>query len=190
MAKSTTNKQEVIITEDIILNKIYYIRGQKIMLDTDLAELYGVETKRLKEQVRRNINRFPPHFMMELTREEYNNVLRSHFATLKHGSHSKYLPFAFTEHGLLMLSNVLRSEQAINMSIKIIDVFVKMREMLNNNIELKLEIEQIKNIISLQNKRQDNQDKNIELVFQYLDELTERKEQPPQERKKIGYKEW
>src|SRR5690606_16316418 len=102
---------------------------------------------RLKEQVRRNINRFPPHFMIKLTREEYNDVLRSQNATLEQGGYSKYLPFAFTEHGVLMLSNVLRSDQAITMSIRIIDVFVKMREMLNNHTELKLEIEQIKNII-------------------------------------------
>lgn len=184
------NKKEVNVTDDIIINKIYYIRGHKVMLDKDLAELYGVETKRLKEQVRRNINRFPSHFMIELTREEYNDILRSHFATLEQGEYSKYLPFAFTEHGVLMLSNVLRSDQAINMSIKIIDVFVKMREISNNYMELKMEIEQIKNIVTQQTKRQDNQDKNIELVFQYLDELTERKEQSQQERKRIGYREW
>ena len=93
------------------------------MLDRDLSELYGVETKRLKEQVKRNIERFPKHFMFELTREE-NEILRSQFATLKQVEHSKYLPYAFSEHGVLMLSNVLKSARAIEVSIKIIDVFV------------------------------------------------------------------
>jgi hypothetical protein len=86
------------------------------MLDRDLAELYGVETKRLKEQVRRNIERFPEDFMFELTKDEYQ-ALRSQFATLKRGQHLKYAPFAFTEHGVLMLSSVLNSERAIQVNI-------------------------------------------------------------------------
>jgi len=94
------------IPDEIIINKIYIIRGQKVMLDSDLAALYNVETKRLKEQVRRNINRFPESFMFEITTEEYS-VLRSQFATLKRGRHSKYPPFVFTEHGILMLSSIL-----------------------------------------------------------------------------------
>lgn len=107
------------LPEEAIIDKIYFIRGQKVMIDRDLAELYGVETKRLKEQVNRNRARFPAHFMFELTAEETKS-LWSHFATLKQGSHSKYLPYAFTEHGVLMLSNVLKSTRAIAMSIKII----------------------------------------------------------------------
>ena len=95
-----------VVPEEVIMNKIFLIRGHKVMLDRDLAELYGVLTKRLKEQVKRNTERFPKHFMFELTKEEYA-ILRSHFATLKQGEHSKYLPLAFTEHGVLMLSNVL-----------------------------------------------------------------------------------
>ena len=91
------------------------------MIDRDLAELYGVETKRLKEQVNRNLNRFPAHYMFELTKEE-NDSLRSQNATLKQGAHTKYLPYAFTEHGVLMLANVLKSDRAIEMSIKVIDV--------------------------------------------------------------------
>jgi len=190
MAKTTTQNQEISLSDEVILNKIYYVRGLKVMLDADLAELYEVETKRLKEQVRRNMIRFPSHFMLELTREEYNEILRSQNATLAQGAYSKYLPFAFTEHGLLMLSNVLKSEKALTVSIRIIDVFIKVREMLTNHTELRLEIEEIKNTITKQAKRQDNQDKNIEVVFQYLDELAEKKEQPQQERKSIGYKEW
>lgn len=133
-----------VITDEVILNKIYLIRGQKVMLDSDLADLYGVDTKRLKEQVNRNITRFPPRFMFKLTKKE-NDALRSQFATLKRGAHSKYLPYAFTEHGVLMLSNVLKSNRAIEMSIKIIDVFVKVREMLLSHKDILLKIEQLEN---------------------------------------------
>uniref|UniRef100_F4C9T6 KilA-N, DNA-binding domain n=1 Tax=Sphingobacterium sp. (strain 21) TaxID=743722 RepID=F4C9T6_SPHS2 len=189
MAKSGTKNSTSMIPDEVVISKIYLIREQKVMLDNDLAELYGVETRRLKEQVRRNLVRFPPHFMFELSREEYQEILRSQNATLEQGAYSKYLPFAFTEHGLLMLSNVLKSERAISMSIRIIDVFVKMREKLASHTELYLEIERIKNEITKQIKRQDNQDKNIELVFQYLDELADKKNTiaPQSERKRIGY---
>ncbi len=129
-----------VIPDDVIVNKIFFIRGQKVMMDRDLAELYEVETKRLKEQVKRNIERFPKHFMFELTQQE-NEILRSQNATLRHGEHSKYLPYAFTEHGVLMLSNVLKSERSVAVSIKIIDVFVKLRETLLANTELSLAIE-------------------------------------------------
>jgi len=166
-----------IIPNEVIINKIYLFRGVKVMLDSDLAELFGVDTKRLKEQVRRNIARFPEHFMFELTKEE-NEVLRSQFVTLRHGQHSKYLPFAFSEHGILQLSNVLKSKQAVEVSIKIIDVFVQLRTMVLSNTEIRLEIEKIK-------KKVDNQDKNIEVIFRYFDELLEQQQQP---RKEIGYK--
>ncbi|MGN7987751.1 ORF6N domain-containing protein [Pedobacter sp. 22226] len=167
----------VIVPNEVIINKIYLFRGVKVMLDSDLAELFGVDTKRLKEQVRRNIERFPDHFMFELTKEE-NEVLRSHFVTLEQGKYSKYLPFAFSEHGILQLSNVLKSKQAVEVSIKIIDVFVQLRTMVLSNTEIRLEVEKIK-------KKVDNQDKNIEVIFRYFDELLEQKAQP---RKQIGYK--
>jgi hypothetical protein len=173
-------KEEIspaIIPNEVIINKIYLFRGVKVMLDSDLAELFGVETKKLKQQVRRNIERFPEHFMFELTKEE-NDVLRSQFVTLRHGQHSKYLPFAFSEHGILQLSNVLKSKQAIEVSIKIIDVFVQLRTMVLSNTEIRLEVEKIK-------KKVDNQDKNIEVIFRYFDELLEQKAQP---RNQIGYK--
>src|ERR1017187_7789443 len=107
-------KKEVIpiIPEEIIINKIYYIRAQKVMLDTDLAELYGVETRVLKQAVRRNPDRFPQDFMFELTQEE-NQLLRTQLKTLARGQHSKYLPYVFTEQGVAMLSSVLNSEGAI-----------------------------------------------------------------------------
>ena len=161
------------------MNKIYFIRGYKVILDSDLAELYNVETKRLKEQVKRNIERFPKHFMFELTQKE-NDSLRSQFATLEKGQHSKYLHFAFTEHGVLMLSNVLKGTRAVSVSIKIIDVFVKMRNFLSNTTELRLAIEKI-------SKQATNNSKNIEVVFKYLDELLEKKEEN-KPRKTIGFK--
>ena len=168
-----------LVLNDAIASKIYFIRGHKVMLDRDLAELYGVETKRLKEQVKRNTERFPKHFMFELSLQE-NEILRSQFATLKQGEHSKYLPYAFTEHGVLMLSNVLKSRRAVAVSIKIIDIFVKLREALMDNAELRLAIAELK-------KKSDNHSKNIEVLFRYFDELIEKKEnQMP--RKKIGYK--
>lgn len=167
------------IPEEVIMNKIYLIRGQKVMLDSDLAELYQVETKQLKRQVRRNLNRFPEDFMFELTKVEYD-FLRSQTGTLKRGTHSKYLPIVFTEQGVSMLSSVLNSEQAIKVNIEIMRIFTKIRKVLMDNLNVKLEIEQIK-------KKLENQDKNIELVFSYLDELIE-KQKNPLTRKKIGYK--
>lgn len=175
MAKQVTT---IAIPDEVIMNKIYYIRGQKVMIDSDLAELYGVETKRLKEQVKRNIERFPERYMFELTKEEAE-VSRSQNATLKRGENIKYLPYAFTEHGVLQLSNVLKSKKAIAVSLKIIDVFIQLREILANHTELRLEVEKIK-------RKLDNQDKNMEVVFRYLDELLEKKE-TPKHRAKIGY---
>jgi phage regulator Rha-like protein len=167
------------LTDEVLINKIYVIREQKVMLDRDLAELYGVETKRLKEQVKRNIERFPEHFMFELTQQE-NEILRSQNATLRHGEHSKYLPYAFTEHGVLMLSNVIKSEHAISVSIQIIDVFVKLRRALTDNTELRLIVEELR-------KKTENNTKNIEVVFRYFDELIDKTEkQKP--RTQIGYK--
>jgi phage regulator Rha-like protein len=159
------------------------------MLDRDLAELYGVETKRLNEQVKRNISRFPEDFMFELTKIEFLS-LRSQFATLKkgRGQHQKYLPYAFTEHGVLMLSSVLNSEKAIQTNIQIMRIFSKVRQMLLDTTEMKIDILQIQ-------KKLENHDKNIELVFSYLDELNEKKEDDLEDelakqkpRAKIGYK--
>ncbi len=171
--------QELIITEEFIVGKILLIRNKKVMIDDDLSKLYGVETKQLKRQVRRNLDRFPEDFMFELTRSEYE-ILRSQFGTFKQGEHSKYLPMAFTEQGVAMLSSVLNSPAAIKVNIDIIRVFTKIREVLTETLNVKLELEQIK-------KKLMNHDKNIELVFNYLDEMME-KQEPKSERNKIGYK--
>ena len=172
-------EEKSILPDEIISNKIYLIRNQKVMLDRDLAYLYQVETKLLKRQVRRNIERFPEDFMFELSKLEHES-LRSQFGTLKRGEHSKYLPMVFTEQGVAMLSSVLKSDRAIAVNIKIIRIFTKMRDVLSDNLSLRLEIEDIK-------KKMNNHDKNIELVFSYLDELVDKKENA-KERTKIGYK--
>jgi phage regulator Rha-like protein len=126
-----------IIPVEMIERKIYLIRGHKVMLDNDLAELYGVETKRLNEQVRRNLKRFPDDFMFQLTEEE-SESLRSHFATLKsgRGKHRKYSPYAFTEQGVAMLSSVLNSDRSIEVNVQIMRAFVKLREMLSSHKDL------------------------------------------------------
>ena len=160
------------------MDKIFLIRDQKVMLDRDLAELYGLDTKVLKQQVRRNLNRFPDDFMFELTENEFS-ILRSQIVTSSWGG-IRYLPMVFTEHGVLMLSSVLNSKKAIAVNIQIMRIFTRMRQMLTDTLGLKLEIEEIK-------KKVQNQDKNIELVFSYLDELIIRNEEQPK-RKQIGYK--
>ena len=173
--------QNLIISEETISDKIYFIRNQKVMLDRDLALLYGIETRVLKQAVKRNISRFPDDFMFELTDVE-NDSLRSQFVTLKkgRGQHQKYLPSVFTEHGVLMLSSVLNSDKAIQTNIQIMRIFTKVRQMLLDTTDLKIDIMQIQ-------KKLENHDKNIELVFSYLDELTEKKENT-KPRTKIGYK--
>ncbi|MBL7901451.1 MAG: ORF6N domain-containing protein [Bacteroidia bacterium] len=172
-------KTELLISDDIISSKIYLIRNQKVMLDRDLASLYGVKTKVLNQAVKRNLDRFPEDFMFELTKTE-SDAIRSQIVTLKRGQNTKYLPFAFTEQGVAMLSSVLNSQQAILVNIQIIRLFTKLRKLLLDTTDLRVEIEFIK-------KKLRDHKQNIELVFKYLDELIAKqtKEKP---RKKIGYK--
>ena len=170
--------EEIIIHYDSISSKIYLIRDQKVMLDKDLSELYAVENKQLKRQVRRNIERFPQDFMFELNQLEFDN-LRSQNGTSSWGG-TRYMPMAFTEQGVAMLSSILNSPTAIKVNIQIIRVFTKIRAMLTDTLSMKLEIEEIK-------KKLSNHTKNIELVFNYLDELIDKKDNS-EPRKKIGYK--
>ena len=171
---------EIQVSEELVSNKIYYIRNQKVMLDRDLAVLYGIETRVLKQSVRRNLSRFPTDFMFELTKEEFKNW-RSQFVTSNSEKMGlRYAPMAFTEHGVLMLSSVLNSEKAIQTNIQIMRIFSKVRQMLLDTTEMKIDILQIQ-------KKLENQGKNIELVFSYLDELNYKKE-TDKPRTKIGYK--
>ena len=169
-----------ILSEENISNTIYYIRNQKVMLDRDLAMLYGIETRVLKQAVRRNISRFPEDFMFELSKEEFQNW-RSQIVTSNSDKMGlRHAPMAFTEHGILMLSSVLNSEKAIQTNIQIMRIFVKVRQILLDTTEIKLDIAKIQ-------KKLENQGKNIELVFTYLDELIEKKDDE-KPRTKIGYK--
>jgi len=152
----------------------------KVMFDRDLADLYEVETKRLKEAVRRNIDRFPEDFMFELSKEEFLNW-RTQFATSNSDKMGlRVPPFAFTEHGVLMLASVLNSERAIRINIQIVRIFTKIREALPDNLSIKLEIEEIKTKLA-------NHDKNLELVFTYLDELI-KKQVNPKPRPRVGFR--
>ena len=167
-----------IIPDEIISNKIYLIREKKVLLDKDLAELYGVTTGNLNKAVKRNFKRFPEDFMFQLTKPEFENLLFQSGISSWGGTRS--LPNVFTEQGVAMLSGVLSSDRAIQVNIQIMRIFTKIREMLTDNLGLRLEIESIKRKLS-------NQDKSIELVFSYLDELLEKQENPTP-RKQIGFK--
>lgn len=175
----TKAENQMMIVDEVVMNKIYIVRGQKVMLDRDLAELYQIETKQLKRQVKRNIERFPDDFMMELTKEEEDS-LRCQIGTLKRGEHVKYLPYVFTEQGVAMLSSVLGSAKAIQVNIQIIRIFTRIRQMLLDNTDIRLAIEKLE-------RKTDNNTKNIEVVFQYMNELTDKKESS-KPRKQIGYK--
>jgi hypothetical protein len=168
--------ENLILKEDAIINRIYMIRGMKVMLDSDLAELYEVETKRINEQVKRNLSRFPTDFMFQLNEREFEN-LRSQFATSSWGGRRTF-PYVFTEHGVLMLSSVLNSQKAIEVNIQIMRIFIRMRSALLENQALINKIEQIE-----QQTTQNSED--IQYVFRVVKELIHKKAEP---RKRLGFK--
>jgi hypothetical protein len=153
---------------------IFFLRGQKVMLDADLADLYGVETKALKRAVKRNLDRFPADFMFELSSEEFDN-LRYHFGTSRWGGR-RYPPFAFTEQGVAMLSSVLRSKRAIRVNVEIMRTFVKLRRLLVSNEELARKLEALE-------KKYDTQ---FKVVFDAIRELMKRPPPDP-DRPRIGF---
>lgn len=164
------------ISESVIASKIYEIRKLNVMLDSDLAELYQVETKRLNEQVKRNERRFPDDFMFQLTQNEWES-LKSQNATSSWGGRRK-LPYAFTEHGVLMLSSVLNSDRAIAVNIKVIRVYNKLKEMLLTHKDLLLKMEKMEAKVT-------GQDDKIMQIFNYLKQFIQENEKP---RTKIGFK--
>jgi len=173
--------RELLVPDELVpiaigMNKIYLIRGQKVMLDMDLAELYSIETKQLKRQVKRNLFRFPDDFMFELSQEELTN-LRSQIGTSNRGG-IRYAPYAFTEQGVAMLSSVLNSETAIRVNIQIIRVFTRMRELLLTHKDILIKLEKLE-------KKMTGYDGDIALIFQYLKQLLN-PPQPP--RRKIGFR--
>ena len=169
--------KEIVVADEGLMQKIYTVRGQKVMLDRDLAVLYGYETKRMNEQVKRNQERFPASFMFQLTSEEVEG-LRSQIATTNVSTKMRTLPYAFTEHGVLMLAGVLKSETAIKASVHIIEVFVKLREMALTYKDILLRLEQLE-------KKQSSQDTSIQQLLHYIKLFTHEKQKP---RPQIGFK--
>jgi hypothetical protein len=169
---------QVLMAEQKILNKIYAIRGEKVMLDQDLAEMYGVETKVFNQSVKRNLERFPKDFMFRLTDKEWQN-LRSQIVTSSWGG-TRYKPNAFTEQGVAMLSSILNSKTAIEVNIRIIRVFTRLREYALTHKEILLQLSKLEKDVK-------GNSKDIENIFMVLKELLE-KESKPVPRNKIGFK--
>jgi ORF6N domain len=172
-----SRKTDVAIPDETVVSRIFMIRGKRVMIDTALAELYGVSTKRLNEQVKRNAKRFPEDFMFQLTREEKQRLMEN-YEYLNRLKYSPTLPFAFTEHGAVMLASVLNSERAIEVNVQIVRIFTRLRELVLTHKDILLKIEQIE-------RKALKQDDDIKLIFEYLKELLN----PPTEpMRKIGFK--
>lgn len=176
--KAVKQLPKSVLTNELIINRIYYIRGHKVMIDKDLASLYKVTTANLNKAVQRNLKRFPPDFMFQLNNEEFKNLMLQNGISSWGGT--RKIPHVFTEQGVAMLSGILSSDRAIMVNIQIMRVFTQIRKMLFDNSELRLAIEDIR-------KKTDNNVKNIEVVFQYLDELITRKEKV-KPRRVMGYR--
>jgi phage regulator Rha-like protein len=178
--------KELNITDDLLLSRILEIRGQKVMIDRDIAELYGVPTKRLNEQVKRNSKRFPTDFMFQLTVEEKTEVVANcdHLKNLKY---SPNLPFAFTEHGAVMLASVLNSDRAIEVNVRIVKLFNAMREVLRTSQELLLKLEKIEKHLLAQGHTLKQHNEEIGVLFELIDHLRKENEKTP-ERNPIGFK--
>lgn len=173
---------------------IHTIRGERVILDADLARLYGVETRVLKQAVRRNREKFPPDFMFELTRAEASHlqralnpedvILRSQIVTLKHGRHVKHLPFAFTEHGALMAANLLNSPQAVQMSVFVVRAFVRMRSLLTDTRELAKKLSALEADLR---SRLDTHEAAIAEFMGRIMQLLDPPPAPPVQEKELGF---
>jgi phage regulator Rha-like protein len=177
-----SEKNALMVPEEVIMSKIYLIRGLKVMLDRDLATLYGVGTKRLKEAVRRNASRFPEDFMFELTEKEFQNWRTQFLQSDADKMGLRYSPFAFTEHGVLMLASVLNSERAVQVNIQIVRIFTKMREILMAHKDI------IEKLSHIELTLADHDDK-ILLIFEYLRQLEQAKQEVDdfKNRRQIGF---
>jgi cell shape-determining protein MreC len=174
-------KELQILQDETIINKIYIIREKKVMIDRDLAELYGVDTRVLNQAVKRNLKRFPDDFMFQLTDEEFRN-LRSQIVTSSWGG-SRFRPMVFTEQGVAMLSSVLNSERAISVNIQVIRVFTRMRAMIESHKEILKKLEMLE-------KKDIELDEKVTLIFEYLKKLEQTKQEETdfKQRKRIGFK--
>lgn len=171
----------LMVPEEVIMSKIYIIRDQKVMLDADLAVLYGVSTGNFNKAVQRNIRRFPDDFMFQLTKQEFDNLIFQSGTSSWGGT--RKLQYAFTEQGVAMLSSVLHSDRAIMVNIQIVRVFTKMRQLLETHKEILLKLEELQ-------KKDVEQDHQILLIFEYLKQLEQAKHQELElkVRKRIGFK--
>ncbi len=172
-------KQAIVeITEQLIIDRVHIIRGVKVMLDKDLAEMYGVQTSALNQAVKRNSLRFPDDFMFQLSQKEFESLISQTVISKQVGrGGTRKLPYVFTEQGVAMLSSVLNSETAIQVNIQIIRVFIKMKQLLLDNKELYLKIERIENKLTAH-------DEDIQNIFVILKKLLQ---PPPIKRKAIGF---
>jgi hypothetical protein len=169
--------KKALVPEEVIVRKILFVRGEKVLLDRDLAELYGVETRVLKQAVRRNRKRFPKDFMFELTKQEFKDW-RSQFVISNSDKMGlRYRPMAFTEQGVAMLSSVLNSDRAIEVNIAIMRAFVQLRKMIASNKDLAQKLKELE-------KRLEKHDEDIKLIFEAIRELMTPPDTPP---KKIGF---
>lgn len=175
---------------ETITQRIFILRDQKVLLDSDLAALYDVPTKRFNEQVKRNLERFPDDFMFQLTQEEYDS-LRSQFATLKtgRGQHRKYLPYVFTEHGAIMASMILNSPRATQVSVYVVRAFVTLREMIVSNKDLAQRLDELENKADLIEIKHDTFERNTRVQLKQVVEAIRELSAPPESPKKrrIGF---
>lgn len=175
-------KKATLVTAELIMKRILLIRGVKVMVDSDLAKLYGTTTKRLNEQVKRNIKRFPEDFMFQLTGKEKQEVVANcdHLRRLKFSSTR---PYVFTEHGVVMLASILNSDSAIAVNLHIVRVFIRMRQLLETPTEILLKLDQLQ-------RKEMEQDQQILLIFEYLKQLEQSKQDEAdfRERNRIGFR--
>jgi hypothetical protein len=175
--------KQIIIADEVVVNKIYHIRGLKVMIDRDLAELYGVETRTLIQAMKRNRKNFPDDFMFQLTTKEFQNLI-SQIVTSSWGGTRK-LPFVFTEHGVLMLSSVLKNDRAIQVNIQIMRVYTRMKELLLTHKDIILKIEQLEKKLMKQDRKNKKYDEQMQLLFAYLKELLPKQNEPM---RRMGYR--
>lgn len=166
----------LIIPDEAVIRKIYFFRDKKVMLDSDLSELYGIETKQLNQAVKRNPDRFPDDFMFRLSEKEFES-LRSQIVTSNRGG-KRYLPYVFTEHGVLMLSSVLKSKKAVEVNIRIMRIFTRMRELLLAHKDMLLKLEEL-------NKRLGEQEERTDTIYDYLIRFLKQESEP---RREIGFR--
>jgi hypothetical protein len=178
-------KSSILISNKLIIDKIYNIRGMKVMLDRDLAELYGVETRVLNQAIKRNDKRFPNDFMFRLTPEEFEGWKMQQEQTDQVKMGLRKLPNVFTEQGVAMLSSVLNSDTAIEVNIQIIRIFSQIRSVISSNQELILKLEQVENRLLMNQEKTNQHEEEIALIFKYLKQLLAPKKT---ERESIGYK--